>query len=74
MVNQHHALIFNEKNGGTVIGVLVKDFFFFLIITWLRLRQHTYVRSFPLKNCHFEKVVKNEKKKSVVKQSLDNEW
>ena len=29
MVNQYHALIFNEKNGGTVIGVLVKDFFFF---------------------------------------------
>ena len=36
MVNQHHALIFNEKKGETIVGVLVKDFFF--IITWLRLR------------------------------------
>ena len=29
MVNQHHALIFSEKKGETIIGVLVKDFFFF---------------------------------------------
>ena len=28
MVNQHHALIFSEKKGETIIGVLVKDFFF----------------------------------------------
>ena len=27
MVNQHHALIFSEKKGETIIGVLVKDFF-----------------------------------------------
>ena len=38
MVNQNHSLIFNEKKGETIIGVLVKDFFFFLIINWLRLR------------------------------------
>ena len=29
MVNQHHALIFNEKKGETIVGVLVKDFFFY---------------------------------------------
>ena len=63
MVNQHHALIFNEKKGETIVGVLVKDFFF--IITWLRLRQHKDVRYFPLKNCHFEKIVKKEKKKEI---------
>ena len=27
MVNQHHAPIFSEKKGETIIGVLVKDFF-----------------------------------------------
>ena len=32
MVNQHHALIFNEKKGETVIGVLVKVFIFFIFI------------------------------------------
>ena len=26
MINQHHALIFNEKKGETIIVVLVKDF------------------------------------------------
>ena len=31
------------------------------------------MRSFPLKNFHFEKVVKKEKKKRFVKQSHDNE-
>ena len=36
MVNQHHALILSEKEGETIIGVLVKEFF--IIITWLRLR------------------------------------
>ena len=35
MVNQNHSLIFSEKKGETIIGVLVKDFF--VIITWLRL-------------------------------------
>ena len=65
MVNQHHALIFNEKKGETIIGVLIKDFFFKKIITWLRLRQHKDVRSFPLKNFHFEKIVKKEKKKEI---------
>ena len=74
MINQHHALIFNKKKGETIIVVLVKDFLFYFIITWLRLRQHKNVRSFPLKNCRFEKVVKKEKKKRYVKQSLDNEW
>ena len=29
MVNQHHALIFNEKKGETLIGVLVKKFFIY---------------------------------------------
>ena len=29
MVNQHYALIFNEKNGETIIGVLVKKFFIY---------------------------------------------
>ena len=72
MVDQYHALIFSEKKGETIIGVLVKDFFF--IITWLRLRQHKDVRSFPSKNFHFKKSVKKEKKKRYVKQSLDNEW
>ena len=38
-----------KKNGETIIGVLVKDYF--LIITWLRLTWHKDVRSFPLKNC-----------------------
>ena len=73
MVNQHHALIFSKKKSETIIDVLVKDFFY--IITWLRLRQHKDVRSFPLKNCHFEKVVKKKKKKKkrFVKQSHDNE-
>ena len=28
MVNQYHALIFSEKKGETIIGVLVKDFFY----------------------------------------------
>ena len=68
MVNKHHALIFNEKKGETIVGVLVKDlfiYFLFFIITWLRLRQHKDVRSFPLKNCHFEKIVKKEKKKEI---------
>ena len=36
------------------------------------------MRSFPLKNFHFEKVVKKKKrkkkKKRPVKQSHDNEW
>ena len=32
MVNQHHALIFSEKKGETVIGVLVKVFIFFIFI------------------------------------------
>ena len=27
MINQHHALIFNEKKGEKIIVVLVKDFF-----------------------------------------------
>ena len=31
MVNQHHALIFSEKKGETIIGVLVKDFFIIFI-------------------------------------------
>ena len=75
MVNQHHALIFSEKKGETIIGVLVKDFIFIFIfiITWLRLRQHKDVRSFPLKNFHFEKVVKKEKRKRSVKQTHNNE-
>ena len=75
MVNQCHALIFNKKKGETIIGVLVKDFIFIFIfiITWLRLRQHKDVRSFPLKNFHFEKVLKKEKKRRSVKQSRDNE-
>ena len=75
MVNQCHALIFNKKKGETIIGVLVKDFIFIFIfiITWLRLRQYKDVRSFPLKNCYFEKVVKKEKKKRFVKQAHDNE-
>ena len=29
MVNQHHALIFSEKKGETIIGVLVKEFFIY---------------------------------------------
>ena len=43
IVNQHHALIFSEKMGEIIIGVLVKGFFFFFflvcvcVITWLRL-------------------------------------
>ena len=31
MVNQNHWLIFSEKNGETIIGVLVKDFLFIFI-------------------------------------------
>ena len=34
MVNQHHALIFSERKGETIIVVLLKEFLF--IITWLR--------------------------------------
>ena len=67
MVNQHHALILSEKEGETIIGVLVKEFF--IIITWLRLRQHKDMRSFPLKNFHFEKVVK---KKKIKRDLLNN--
>ena len=29
MVNQHHALIFSEKKGETIIGVLIKEFFIY---------------------------------------------
>ena len=29
MVNQHHALIFSEKKGETIIDVLVKEFFIY---------------------------------------------
>ena len=29
MVNQHHALIFSEKKGETIIGFLVKEFFIY---------------------------------------------
>ena len=29
MVNQHHALILSEKEGETIIGVLVKEFFIY---------------------------------------------
>ena len=29
MVYQHHALIFNEKKGETIIGALVKEFFIY---------------------------------------------
>ena len=32
MVNQHHALIFSEKKGETIIDVLVKDLFIYLFI------------------------------------------
>ena len=31
MVNQHHALMLSEKKGETIIGLLVKDFFYFLL-------------------------------------------
>ena len=29
MVYQHHALIFSEKKGETIIGALVKEFFIY---------------------------------------------
>ena len=35
MVNQHHALIFNEKKGETIVGVLVKDFFYLFFYNYL---------------------------------------
>ena len=36
MVNQHHALIFiKKKKGETIIGVLVKDYFYFLFYNYL---------------------------------------
>ena len=47
MVNKYHTLIFNEKKGKTIIGVLVR-----LII-------------FPMKNCKFEKIVKE---KNILKE------
>ena len=28
MVNQCHALIFNKKKGETIIGALIKEFFY----------------------------------------------
>ena len=35
MVNQYHALIFSEKKGETIIGVLVKDFLLLLLYNYL---------------------------------------
>ena len=70
MVNQFHALIFSEKKDDTIIGVLVKDLFIYFIITWLRLRQHKDMRSFPLKICNFEKLVKKKRNRDLLNNHI----